>query len=324
MAAVAIVVFEGVQSLDISGPLDVFAEANRFLLPEDRYELITISIEGSSIKCSNSMSLVADATWTQPDIEFDLLLVAGGRGLVTREFDESVYAWLRQACSRARRYGSICNGAFILARAGLLEGRTVTTHWNFAEALAALCPSSRVEADRIYVQDGPLYTSAGVTAGIDMALHMLRQDKGPDVALNVAKRLVVVMQRTGGQSQFSPYLNSLADPASPISDAQRHVLANLKNLLSVTELAGVAKMSVRSFSRAFTKEAGVTPAEFVQRARIDAARALLENGDAPIKTIAYECGFGDANRMRSTFVRSFGVSPQHYRQSFNHDNGNTV
>jgi len=205
----------------------------------------------------------------------------------------------------------------MLAKAGLLDNRTVTTHWNYATKLAALCPTSRVEADRIYVQDGPLYTSAGVTAGIDLALHIVRQDKGADVALNVARRLVVVMQRTGCQSQFSPYLNSLVDTSSPINGVQRYVLDHLRHRLSVAELAGIAHMSVRSFARVFSKEAGMTPAEFVQRARIDAARALLQNGDMPVKTIAYECGFGDANRMRNAFVRSFGVSPQHYRQAFN-------
>ncbi|MBB3211827.1 transcriptional regulator GlxA family with amidase domain [Herbaspirillum sp. Sphag1AN] len=259
---------------------------------------------------------MTDTTWTDPDLSFDLLLVAGGPELVNRQFDESVYAWLRDACSRARRYGSICSGAFILGRAGLLDNRKVTTHWNYAEALSALCAKSEVEADRIYVQDGALYTSAGVTAGIDLALHLLREDKGAEVALNVAKRLVVVMQRAGGQSQFSPYLTSFADSTSPIAEAQRHVLSNLQHTLSVTDLALVANMSVRSFSRSFAKEVGMTPAEFVQRARIDAARAQLENSDAPVKAVAYACGFGDTNRMRNAFMRSLGVSPQHYRQSF--------
>ncbi|ANN66036.1 GlxA family transcriptional regulator [Bordetella bronchialis] len=317
MASVAVVVFDGVQSLDVSGPLDVFAEANRLLPPEAAYELQTISIDGPAVTCTNSMSLTATAIWTRPDFKADILLVAGGRGLSTRQFDEAVYAWLRGACARARRYGSICNGALIFAKAGMLKGRTVTTHWDSVEALISTCPGCFVEPDRIYVQDGPLYTSAGVSAGIDLALHMLRQDQGAEIALSVAKRLVVVMQRTGGQSQFSPYLNAPADSASPVADAQRYVLANLRRPLTVSELAAVARMSVRSFSRAFAKEAGLTPAEFVQRARVDAARCLLENGDAPIKTIAYECGFGDAHRMRNAFLRSVGVSPQHYRLSFN-------
>lgn len=321
MTTVAIVIFNGVQSLDVSGPLDVFSEANRFLVPASRYQLTTISLEGHAVLCSNSMSLVANATWMQPDIEFDLLLVAGGPELVDRKFDESIYAWLRAACGRAKQYGSICSGAFILARAGLLDNRTVTTHWNYASALSVLCPSSRVEADRVYVQDGNLYTSAGVTAGIDLALHMLRQDQGAELALNVAKRLVVVMQRAGGQSQFSPYLNSFADPTSPIAEVQRYILENLRRTLSVAELAEVSNMSVRGFSRAFSKETGTAPAEFVQHARIDAARALLENGNAPVKAIAYECGFGDTNRMRNAFVRSLGVSPQHYRQSFSQEEG---
>lgn len=316
MTSVAIVVFNGVQSLDISGPMDVFAEANRFLVSGDHYALTTISLEEPKVCCSNSLRLMADTTWSDSDFRFDLLLVAGGSELVNRQFDASVYAWLRTACSRATRYGSICSGAFILGRAGLLDNRKVTTHWNYAQALAALCPRSQVEADLIYVQDGALYTSAGVTAGIDLALHLLREEKGADVALNVAKRLVVVMQRAGGQSQFSPYLTSFADSTSPLAEAQRHILSNLQSTLSVTELAAVANMSVRTFSRAFVKEVGMTPAEFVQRARIDAARTLLENTDTPVKAVAYACGFGDTNRMRNAFMRSFGVSPQHYRQSF--------
>lgn len=321
MASVAVVVFEGVQSLDVSGPLDVFAEANRLLPPEAAYELKTISIEGPTVTCTNAMNLTASAVWTQPDLDVDILLVAGGLGLASRQFDEGVYAWLRATCARARRYGSICNGALVFAKAGMLKGRTVTTHWDSVEALTSTCPGCFVEPDRIYIQDGSLYTSAGVSAGIDLALHILRQEQGAEIALNVAKRLVVVMQRTGGQSQFSPYLNAPADSASPIAEAQRYVLANLRQPLTVSELAGVAKMSVRSFARAFAREAGLTPADFVQRARVDAARALLEMAESPIKTIAYECGFGDASRMRNAFVRSVGVSPQHYRRSFNHRGG---
>ncbi|ONN66091.1 GlxA family transcriptional regulator [Herbaspirillum sp. VT-16-41] len=321
MKTVTVVIFDGVQSLDVSGPLDVFSEANRFLLPGDRYRLQTVSVDGAAVTCSNGLGLNAGLTWRDADGEDDLLLVAGGPTLVERRFDPAIHAWLRQACARAGKFGSICNGAFMLGRAGLLDHRTVTTHWNDAAALATLCPLARVEADRIYVQDEDLYTSAGVTAGIDLALYLLRQDHGAELALNVAKRLVVVMQRSGGQSQFSPYLDHLAPPDSPIAEVQRHVLANLTQPLSVAELAAVARMSLRSFSRSFSREAGMAPAEFVQRARIDAARAQLEHGTAPIKAIAFACGFGDAGRMRNAFVRVLGVSPQRYRESFGQELG---
>ncbi|MBV8623065.1 MAG: DJ-1/PfpI family protein [Herbaspirillum sp.] len=316
MKTVTMVVFEGVQALDISGPLDVFSEANRFLLPQDRYVLQTVSVDNAAVTCSNAMSVNASTVWHQAGTAFDMLLVAGGPGLPQRQFDPALYAWLRQACMGARKFGAICNGAFMLGRAGLLDGRTVTTHWSDADALAAICQHTRVEADRIYVQDERLYTSAGVTAGIDLALYLLRQDWGADVALNVAKRLVVVMQRTGGQSQFSPYLSAFAPPESVIAEVQRYVLSHLREGLAVAQLAQVAKMSVRGFARAFVRATGVAPAEFVQRARIDAARVLLEQSVSPIKTIAYECGFGDAGRMRNAFVRSLGLSPQRYRECF--------
>lgn len=321
MTSVAIVIFNGVQSLDVSGPLDAFAEANRFLPPARRYKLHTISIDDIEVSCSNGMGLRASHHWRDPGLAFDLLLVAGGPALVEQQFSPQVYAWLQTMCGQAGRHGAICSGAFILARAGLLAQRTVTTHWNYADALATLCPSSRVEADNIYVQDGSLYTSAGITAGIDLALHLLRQDHGKEVALNVAKRLVVVMQRAGGQSQFSPYLNTFADATSPIAQVQRHILGHLRQALSVGELAALAHMSVRGFSRVFSRQTGVSPAEFVQRARIDAARAMLERSDASLKLIAYECGFGDAGRMRNAFIRNFGVSPLQYRNSFGRAGG---
>jgi transcriptional regulator GlxA family with amidase domain len=316
MTTVALIAFTGAQSLDVAGPMDVFAEANRFLLPDEHYQLEIIGIDCSPLRCSNGVGLIADRHWSEVNEPIDLLLVAGGPGLVNQTFGEDFRQWLRTAASRARRFGSICSGAFILARAGLLEGKTVTTHWNYAAALADLCSGTRVEADAIYVQDGNLYTSAGVTAGIDLSLHLLREDKGSEVALNVAKRLVVFMQRAGGQSQFSPYLAQYATPRSPVAQVQQFVLANLSEELSVKELAAVANMSVRNFARTFVRETKIPPAEFVEGARLDAARALLENSVSPLKSIAYECGFKDAGRMRSAFLRRLGVTAQQYRQSF--------
>jgi transcriptional regulator GlxA family with amidase domain len=218
--------------------------------------------------------------------------------------------------SRARRYGSICSGAFILARAGLLDDKTATTHWNYADSLQRLCPSTRIESDRLYVQDGLLYTSAGVTAGEDLSLYLLTQEKGSEVALNVARRLFVFMQHAGGQSQFSPYLTPYVEESSPVAQVQQYVLANLTSELSVSVLAQVANMSARNFARLFTRDAKTPPAEFVESARVDAARVLQENTTTPLKTIAYECGFNDAHRMRSVFQRRLGVSPRHYRLSF--------
>lgn len=313
---VALLVFPGVQSLDVSGPLDVFAEANRFLLPGDRYQTEVVGSVHGAIACSNGMTLLPRRHYQDVGGHLDLLLVAGGPSLLTDDLGPNVARWLRNAVPRARRYGSICNGALVLAAAGLLDGKRVTTHWNDVDVLAERAPAARIEADRLFVQDGNLYTSAGVTAGIDLSLHLLAQDHGPQVALNVAKRLVVFTQRAGGQSQFSPYLTPYAEPSSPVAQVQQYVLEHLAEPLSVGDLAAVAKMSVRNFSRVFARDAGVTPAEFVSAARVDAARVMLENGSAPLKTIAWQCGFGDAHNMRKVFQRRFGVSPQRYREHF--------
>ncbi|WP_097306565.1 GlxA family transcriptional regulator [Pseudomonas chlororaphis] len=313
---VAIVVFAGVQALDVSGPMDVFAEANRFLPPEAHYRLQVIGLEQGALACSNGLNLLPHLPFGEALEACDLLLVAGGPQLPFLRFGAAFDQWLHDACRRARRFGSICNGAFMLARAGLLEGRSVTTHWNDAAALAALCPGCRVEADRLYVQDGELYSSAGVTAGIDLSLYLLAQDHGPQVALNVAKRLVVFTQRAGGQSQFSPFLAPHAEATSAVALVQQYVLANLSGDLGIADLARAANMSARNFSRVFAREAGVTPMEFVERARVDAARTLLESNRLPLKTVAYQCGFRDAQHMRSVFNRRLGVTPQQFRQHF--------
>ncbi|MGW8463628.1 GlxA family transcriptional regulator [Pseudomonas sp. CLCA07] len=313
---IAIVVFAGVQSLDVTGPMDVFSEANRFLEPQDHYRLEVIGVGRGVMPCSNGLSLNAHRHFSEALEAYDLLLVAGGPQLPFMDFGGAFDAWLRGACARAQRFGSICNGAFILARAGLLDGRTVTTHWDDATALAQLCPSTRVEADRLYVQDGELYTSAGVTAGIDLSLYLLARDHGPDVALNVAKRLVVFTQRSGGQSQFSPFLMPHAEPTSVVAMVQLYVLANLTGDLTLADLAIAANMSSRNFSRVFAKEAKITPAEFVERARVDAARVLLESTHSPLKTVAYQCGFRDAQHMRSVFNRRLGITPQQFRRNF--------
>ncbi|AOE70691.1 AraC family transcriptional regulator [Pseudomonas fluorescens] len=313
---VAILIFPGVQSLDVTGPLDVFCEANRFLPPQDHYQMEVIGLGHGTLAASNGLSLQAHRHYSEALQAYDLLLVPGGPQLPFEEFGAPFDDWLRGATARARRFGSICNGAFTLARAGLLDGKTVTTHWNDAAGLARLCPRAQVEADRLYVQDGNLYTSAGVTAGIDLSLYLLAQDHGPEVALSVAKRLVVFTQRSGGQSQFSPFLTPHAETTSAVALVQVYVLANLTGDLTIADLAKAANMSARNFSRVFTREARITPAEFVERARVDAARMMLESSPAPLKTVAYQCGFRDAQHMRNVFNRRLGVTPQQFRRNF--------
>jgi len=319
--SIALLVFSGVQALDVTGPMDVFAEANRFVPADERYKIEVIGTDrkASQITCSNGLVLQPHCGFEEIDpatARYDLILATGGAGLQGDPWEPEFYEWLRRVCSASRRYGSICNGAFVLAHAGLLEDRTVATHWNAAAALAKLCPTTHVESDRIFVHDDDLYTSAGVTAGIDLSLYLVAQDHGREVALNVAKRLVVFTQRSGGQSQFSPYLTPLAEPASTVALVQKYVQAHLAENLSVSVLADVAKLSVRNFARIFTREAKITPAGFVESARVDAARALLESSRAPLKRIAHQCGFKDPHNMRQAFKRRFGVTPQQYRTNF--------
>jgi transcriptional regulator GlxA family with amidase domain len=313
---VGIVVPQGVQALDVFGPLDVFEEANRFL-PEDRhYRSTIIGMDSGPMRCSNGALLHPHCHYVEAIADFDLLLVAGGPGVPSRDLSDPFVAWLRRVADRSPRFGSICNGAFVLARAGLLAGRTVTTHWNDAQALADLCPDAAVRHDRLYTRDGDLYTAAGVAAGIDLALFLVAMDHGQAVSLDVAKRLVVFTQRAGGQSQFSPHLMPFLDPESPMAEVRRHVLANLTKDLGVRELAGIVNMSPRNFARVFARETKLTPAEFVERARLDAARRDLEQATKPLKTIAFDCGFRNAQHMRDVFRRRLGVSPRTYRSSF--------
>jgi len=232
------------------------------------------------------------------------------------EPDPRLIGWLTSVAARCKRYGSICTGAFALGHAGLLDERSVTTHWQHAEQLATQFPRARVDFDRIYLRDERLVTSAGVTAGIDLSLALVAEDHGPRTALAVAKRLVVFAQRQGGQSQFSPYLTAPADETSAVAKVQAHVMEHIGERFTVKQLADVAAMSARNFARVFVDETGVTPHEFVERARVDAARKLLESSAAALKAIAYDCGFGTADRMRIVFVRRIGATPVQYRERF--------
>jgi transcriptional regulator GlxA family with amidase domain len=319
LKTVALLLFPGVQSLDVSGPMDVFAEANTFLAPDQGYRLVTVGTAPYPIRASNGQRLGADHDLDDAAAcfaDFDTVLVAGGPELALQADNPQLSAWLRKMTQEVPRYGSICTGAFLLGRAGLLDGKRVTTHWSDAAQLAAQFPLAQVEHDRIHVRDGALVTSAGVTAGIDLALALVAEDHGPAVALAAAKRLLVLAQRQGGQSQFSPYLSDAQAPDALATLIQRYVIEHLAESLSVEHLADVAGMSARNFARQFVREMAVTPAEFVQRARIDAARNLLEGSELALKTVAWRCGFGSAARMRLVFSQRFGVTPAQYRDSF--------
>jgi transcriptional regulator GlxA family with amidase domain len=314
--AIAIAIHEGVQALDVAGPADVFAEANHFLDSGDRYETVLVAASRNPLRASNGIRMAADITFEEATGGFDIILVAGGPTLPDTEPDPCLVQWVQGAPWRASIYGSICTGAFVLGYAGLLHDRRVTTHWQNAQALASKFPKAKVDPDSIYVRDGRLITSAGITAGIDLGLALVGQRHSAEIALKVAKRLVVVAQRQGGQSQFSPYLTARADPASPVARIQVHVMANIGSRHTLESLADAVGMSPRNLARHFVQETGITPHEFVERARVDAARMMLEGSDRPLKTVAYDCGFGTADRMRIVFRHRLGVTPAQYRASF--------
>jgi transcriptional regulator GlxA family with amidase domain len=315
---VALVVHPGVQALDVAGPSDVFAEANAFVAEDARYTTLLVARDRAPLRASNNMQLVPDLSFAEASGPFDLVLVAGGPALPYAEPDPLMLDWLQAMAARTDTYGSICTGAFALGHAGLLAGRRVTTHWQIAERLAARFPAARVEPDLIYVRDGPLITSAGVTAGIDLALALVREHHGAAVAVAVAKRLVVLAQRQGGQSQFSPYLSASADPGSAAARVQAHVMDHIGERHTLQSLAATIGMSARNLARQFVRETGVTPHEFIERARVDAARRMLEGTTLPLKSVAFDCGFGTADRMRAVFVSRLGVTPAQYRANFQH------
>jgi transcriptional regulator GlxA family with amidase domain len=313
---VVIVVPPNAQSLDVSGPLDAFLEANRQSGGKASYEVRLISIGTDRTVGAGGMSLVADASIYDTDQAVDTLLVAGTPNYAQAYSSGDFHAWLRRRVPETRRYGSVCTGAFFLGGAGLLDGLRVTTHWQHAAELAERFPAAKVVPDQIYVEDGSLYTSAGVTAGIDLTLKLIEDDYGRELALKVARRLVVFLKRPGGQSQFSAHLAAQITTEGPIQGVQHWVLEHLALDLTLEVLAGHATMSVRNFTRLFQREAGITPADFVEMARVDAARRLLEDTDTPLQRVASRCGFGSPDTMRRAFMRRMGTGPSDYRERF--------
>jgi len=313
---IAVVAFPGFQMLDLAGPIDVFHEGARQAGQPDAYQFEIIAPVPGLLTASNGMRVEPDATLDTCSDDIDTLLVAGGPGLRQQQQDETVSAWLARQARTVRRMGSVCSGAMVLAHAGLLDGRSVTTHWNTTDRLARLFPGVQVEPDRIYVKDGNLYTSAGVTAGLDLALALVEEDFGRAVALRVARELVMFLKRPGGQSQFSAHLAAQTAERNAIREVQGWVVENLAGNLSVEALAAHAGMSARNFARIFKQECKVTPADFVEAARIDAARRLLEGSRHPLKRVAALAGFSDPNNLRRAFLRRVGVAPSDYRRRF--------
>ncbi len=315
MKTVAMALFPDFLLLDMAGPLEVFSIANRYLPPALHYRILTLGTEPGPLRASNGVMVQADLLLEQALDAYDLLLVPGGPGAYN-ECHPALLPWLRAAVPRARRFGSICTGAFVLGYAGLLDGHRVTTHWHYTERLIKAFPKAIVETDRIYLQDGRLITSGGVTAGIDLALSVVAQDHGKQVAVEVAKVLLVVMKRQGGQAQFSPMTSAVAPQETPITRVQNHVLANLEQSFTVESMAALVDMSARHFARLFAKDVQMTPMAFLQGARIDRARHLLETTELPLKTVAFHAGFGSVRHMRFLFSEKLGLTPTQYRQQF--------
>jgi transcriptional regulator GlxA family with amidase domain len=306
---IGFLLFDGFQILDAAGPLAAFEIAGRYC--QGAYRLDVIAAEGGPIASSSMAAISAGAFRAAA---YDTLIVAGGDGTRTAFRDERILAFVRRTATRARRVTSVCSGAFILAAAGLLDGRRATTHWSRTAEFARRFPKVRVEPDRIYVKDGPVWTSAGITAGIDLALALIADDLGEDIAKRTAQQLVVYYRRPGGQSQFSA-LAELGRPDGRFGALLGWARERLGQPLGVERLADRAAMSPRNFARVFTAETGVTPAKAIERLRLEAARERVEAGVEPIDAIAAEVGFGDPERMRRAFLRAFGQPPQALRRS---------
>jgi transcriptional regulator GlxA family with amidase domain len=318
---VAMVVFPDVQILDVTGPLEVFARTARWLVDHGRcrepaYAVELLAARRGIVRSSSGLELVIRRPFAEARRGIDTLLVAGGVGARRVPSDRALVGWLRRAAPRVRRLASVCTGAFLLAEAGLLDGRRATTHWGACALLAARYPKVSVEADPIFVRDGRVYTSAGVTAGMDLALALVEEDHGREVAVAVARELVMFLKRPGGQSQFSIPLMAQTATRQPLGELQEWIGEHPGADLSVAALARRAAMSLRNFARVFTREVGMTPARFVERARVEAARRRLEESAAGIEAVASQCGFSSAEIMRRAFLRTVHVNPAEYRHRF--------
>lgn len=306
----------GVQLLDVSGPMDVFAEANA-QVGYDAYRLLVVARKPGPIQSSSGVKLMPDLVIGRDDTErIDTLLIAGCPNAAEVPADPAILDWLRRRAPTARRYGSVCSGAFFLAAAGLLEGRRVTTHWAVAAQFGEAFPDVIVDADAIQVRDGPVRTAAGVTAGLDLALTLVEEDLGRDVAMRVASQLVMFFKRPGGQMQFSRKGEAMPAGRSALQELQRWVAAHPALDHSVVKLAKRMNMSPRHLSRLFRGEIGITPATWVEEVRVAAARRLLEQGRDSPKQVAALCGFSDADTFRRAFARNVGVTPAEYRKRF--------
>jgi len=312
---VVIVALPEVQPLDVTGPAEVLASAASVAGGDDpAYTIEVVAPGGAPIPTDSGYAIAPAGALEAVRGPIDTLLVAGGAG--ARHASAETVARVRRLAARADRVASVCTGAYVLAAAGLLDGRRATTHWSWCDDLQRRHPAITVERDPIFVVDGPVRTSAGVTAGMDLALALVEEDLGPRVALEVARWLVVFVKRPGGQAQFSAQLAGQSADRVPLRELQAWIADHLDADLSVPALAARACMSERHFARAFKAETGMTPAVYVESLRVERARLALESGAAPIDAVAARCGFGTGETLRRAFARRLGVSPAAYRNRF--------
>jgi transcriptional regulator GlxA family with amidase domain len=318
MRSVLTVLFDEVQSLDVTGPLEVFTGANTWLTYHGdgpAYDIRTASLGGRTVRTSSGLRITPDGDLREfRSPRPDLLIVPGGAG--SRRPDPELTRWLRAQGGRANRLVSVCTGAFLLAEAGLLDGRRVTTHWAYCRTLAARYPAISVEADPIFVRDGHVATSAGVTAGIDLALALVEDDLGREAALDIARNLVVFLRRPGNQAQFSVSLAKQSLERNPLRELRIWMAEHLTADLSVPALAQRVAMSPRNFQRVFTSSMGKSPARYVEELRIETARRLLERTAQSMDEIADQCGFGSADVLSRAFTRVLRLAPGEYRSRF--------
>jgi len=319
---IAILTFPGCQVLDVSGPAMVFQGGN-VAAGTPHYNVHILSAKGGEIQTNSAVALMTKPLKKLSPRSIDTLLIAGGdlAGLEQLAADASVGKWVVQATKKARRYGSICTGTFALAHFNLLSGKRVATHWSVCATLAELCPATQVDANALFVNDGRLWTSAGVTTGIDMSLAMVASDLGETVANAVAKRLVLHARRPGYQSQFSPVLSAQTNADAPFVELIDWIRANLAAPLAVPTLAARVSMSERTFQRQFTRSIGMTPARFVETLRLDETRVFLAT-DMSLKEIAVKVGYLTGAQLSKAFDRRFGMTPLLFRELHHRDHGN--
>jgi transcriptional regulator GlxA family with amidase domain len=314
---VEVLAFPDVQMLDVAGPIQVFTAANeRVVRPgtPPPYRIRVVAPQGAQIHATSGL-VFATEPLPDPAEPLDTLIAAGGRGVMQAAEDAVLIEWLKIRAGSARRTASVCTGAFLLAAAGLLDRRRAVTHWEYCDELRRLHPAVTVERDPIFVHDGPVWTSAGVTSGIDLSLALVEEDLGRALALAVARQLVVFLKRPGGQAQFSAAL-SLQSADERFADLHGWLVGHLAEDLPLARLAQQARMSERTFLRRYREATGVTPARAIERLRVEAARQLLSDTRLPAKRIAARCGFGSEETMRRNFARLQGVTPQDYRRRF--------